>query len=820
MKRYAGLLAASFMTLALCLAPAYSSDGRSRKKKDRTAEAAAPEKSPYEKFTGKKGLLSAAGEISVYADGDKIYIEFPDSLMGREICMSSHVVESSDQMFAEGLEITGKSADFIVSRTDSAVVFRIPRPTYLASRRDSSMLRALEISGTDAVGHVFPIKYRNADSTAVVFEATGLFDSSDDSSVNLHAAWFANSQIVESTRVDEMSEIVEVKSFPGSVAVVQDATYDVELHTGYKSRLSATMVTTLSVLRRSMMPVREADSRIGLRTVRARRLDSRTGSENIGLATRWDLRDGKKIRVYVDTLLPVSWQNAVREGICAWNPAFEQAGLGTGAVEVLPYPSDSTFSAFNPSVSTVSFCGGGARNISAAIDTDGRTGEIRKFSIKIPGDYLLGLLFSTSFTIGDADPRFTSYELPDDAVCDVLRAQVMRIFGFCIGLGRNCAGSLAYTPDELRSPDFTREHGITASVMDNVLFNTFAGPGDRERGLVTIVDRVGPYDRFAVEWLYGSYAADGSDREALDSLAASKAGQREYLYVPLQSGSPDPRANEFDLGSDPFASFDAAMSHLRFAAANADRWFDSPDIPEENFRQLYVEWMWLKLIDNTKILSPLAGGVFSGDIRAGGSAPHFEAVPDNVQREAVRKVLGAFTDISWLDANKGLMDMSGAYSTYSGLTRMNAVGQSRLLSRMPYMARAQRLAGSGYTREAFLSDFQDAVMAGVSAGRLEPQEDDMVFRYLRALAAMSPVMKSNFDRSFRMDSKSLSDGLHIPLSGVSDTDVEGQDIIARKALEKARKTLVRGRAAAKDAYTAGRIAFLIHVVDVSLSGTR
>ena len=55
----------------------------------------------------------------------------------------------------------------------------------------------------------------------------------------------------------------------------------------------------------------------------------------------------------------------------------------------------------------------------------------------------------------------------------------------------------------------------------------------------------------------------------------SKIGKREFLYVPLQQNSPDPRPNEYDLGSDPFAAFDAAMSHLHFDAANADKWFVS-----------------------------------------------------------------------------------------------------------------------------------------------------------------------------------------------------------------------------------------------------
>ena len=68
-----------------------------------------------------------------------------------------------------------------------------------------------------------------------------------------------------------------------------------------------------------------------------------------------------------------------------------------------------------------------------------------------------------------------------------------------------------------------------------------------------------------------------------------------------------------------------------------------------------------------------------------------------------------------------------------------------------------------------------------------------------------------------MEQESFNDGLFIPLSGVGIVDVEGQDIIAKKALKNARKALVAGRSRASDSYTRGKIDFLVHVIDVSLN---
>ncbi len=815
MKKGTKHIAAFLLLLSLCALMAGEASGRSKKKKDKDkTEAPAPEKTPYEKFTSKKGLTVSKGEISVYKDGDKIFIEYPDSLIGREICLSSRVSESSDPIFAPGLDITGNSTDFRVSRTDSLVIFTVPRLPVLVSERDSSIIRALENSRSEAVQYVFPIKHHNADTSAVVFDASKLFDSSDKTAVDLYASWLGKGIIVESTRVDELSSVNSVRTFPGSVAVEQEATYDITLHSGFSARLSATIVTTLSVLEDNLMPVRKADDRIGLKTVRAQSYDSEKGFRNISIARRWDIRDGRKIRIYVDTLMPASWQKAVQEGLCAWNIAFRKAeGIGRDVVEAVPYPSDSTFSAFNPTISTVSFCGGGGRFITASLGSDSRTGEIRNCSINIPGEYLQSLLFSTSFTIGDVDPRYTSYNLPDDAVCEVLKAQIMRTFGFCLGLGRNCAGSLAYTPEELRDPGFTSVHGITASVTDNVLFNFLARPGDREKGVVTIVDRVGPYDEYAIDWLYGDYP----DGEALDSLIESRAGQREYLYVPLRKSNPDPRANEYDLGSDAFEAFDAMFSHMKYAAQNADKWFSSPDIPEAAFSQLYADWVWLEMIDCARMLYPLVGGVYSDPVTAGSKAELLRAVPEDVQKKAVSKVLGVFLDMDWMNSNRELLIMAGANSTFSQLSYMNALGQSRLMTRLPFVERSCRIAGGSYTREEFLSDVQSVLFADVVKGKLNPQEDDMIFRYIRALMGLSPVMQSNFDTAFHND-RPKTRSYFIPLEAVSSVDTEGQDIVARKALGNARKALVSGKAKASDKYVRGKIEFLIHVIDVCLEG--
>ncbi len=792
-----------------------------RKKSTAAADtsAVAKKKTPYEKFLGKKGLVTAKGSLTLYKDGEDIFLEIPDSLVGKDISINSYIESSSNLSLNQGSEVSGRNTFCNIRKTDSLILFTSVAPVFTTT--DSTIARALSLSRSASVIFSFPIKYRSTSDSSYVIKANSLFDLSEDKTFSLKGAYFDDTKIYESTFESDLSEIRKVMSFSGSAAVVQDATFSVHLLTNYEKQLTATVVTTLTILGDTTMPTREADSRIGARTTSVQSYDSHYGLKTRKIVNRWDLRDGKKITVYIDTLLPASWQKAIKEGLEAWNPAFRRIGLGD-IISAMPYPSDSSFSAYNPKFSTVSFCNGRAQNMQepgGRFFSDYRTGEILSTSIFIPRDYLKYLQFKCPYLIGDVDQRYFRYGFPDDAVCEVLRADIMKLFGKCLGLTSNYAGSLAYTPEELRSPSFTQEHGLTGSVLDNVLFNTLAKPGDKERGVVTIVDRIGPYDEYAIEWLYSTFPEGIDEKQALDSLIRSKAGERGYLYVPAQSNEPDPRANQYDLGSDPMATFDAAMSHLYYAASNSDKWLGSPEIPEEEIRNLYVEWIWLQMLNNVYMMYPYVGGIMSEDVRAGDDAVRFTAVPENIQRAAVKKMLETLFDTSWLDSNKDLMHLSGAYSTYKSMNFYNAIQQSRVLYRLGFVCRACRLAGSTYTADNLLSDVQDIVLRNVAKGKLEKQEDTMLGIYLSRLIHFSPVLSANLNEAMRVKGLTFTEDYTTPLDSADETDTEDLGWLAVKYLKKARKTFVNGKAKASDSYTAGKMAYLIQVIDYSL-GTK
>ena len=122
----------------------------------------------YETFVSKKGIKSAGECMRIYKDGAKLWMEFPDSLMGRRVILSSFMRRSSGWTSC-GTDISAKEV-FTLSRTDSLLLFTAP-----VVRPEDRLA---------PIRYAFPIKYRNTDSTAVVVEVSKLFDPSNKDAFN------------------------------------------------------------------------------------------------------------------------------------------------------------------------------------------------------------------------------------------------------------------------------------------------------------------------------------------------------------------------------------------------------------------------------------------------------------------------------------------------------------------------------------------------------------------------------------------------------------------------------------------------------------
>lgn len=64
------------------------------------------------------------------------------------------------------------------------------------------------------------------------------------------------------------------------------------------------------------------------------------------------------------------------------------------------------------------------------------------------------------------------------------------------------AGSIAYPVDSLRSKEFVKQHGLSASVMDKLPMNYLLSDDSYSEGMPLVQSVLGVYDDWVIRYLY------------------------------------------------------------------------------------------------------------------------------------------------------------------------------------------------------------------------------------------------------------------------------------------------------------------------------
>ena len=749
----------------------------------------------YETFISKAGMKSAGTCLRIYKDGNKYWMEFPDSLMGRRVILSSFM-RSSSGWTSCGTDISAKEV-FTLSRTDSLLF--LSSPVVMPESSESPLKESLSRSTIAPVRYAFPIKYRNTDSTAVVVEVSKLFDPSNKDAFNPEKVQVdGNAMVNKATPKPEFTHFKELVSYPSSAGVLQGITFKVapayDLGDGMLQlvqeeimSMDGDVATMLTLVPESSVKVRVADPRIGTVNSSRNLFSSDKGIKEEEIVSRWDITDGKKIVVYIDTLFSDPQREAVSRGILVWNKTFEAAGLGK-VIEARPY--ERGIAVENPLVSKVmADVHSSSGRLSVSVLSDPATGLVSACSVTVPAGIRDYFRMDGLFGISDVDPRWHEYEIPEDAFCEALSAKIMQAFAKVLGLRANAAGSFAYSPVQLRDPDFTRKHGITASVTDDVLFNKLARPGDRERGVVTVMDQPGAYDYMAVEWIYSRPDA-ASDKALADSLIQSKAGDPAFLYLPVINDSPDPRCCRGDLGNDPFEEYATALERLKYISANVPLWYESTVPHNTGFRTVLVEQILRHHCAEHKKLARMVGGLYVQDMSSG---KKYLSVDKDVQKKALTLAINGLDKLQYIDSNKELQAFSGAYNDFSTLMRINALTQNAMTNRLKWSAAATKLGITEYPVADLLSDITDEVTSNLRKGSVPEGEEFLVEVWMaRGLMPSLPVHEQNLKEYNHKPAQlyaplQLSEKLYGPvLETACIAEVERLEGILKRSLRAAR----------------------------------
>ena len=717
----------------------------------------------YQKLFKDKQVKTAHGLMTIHKIGDKVLVEFPIRLLGKDMMLTSSIEDISDN--GEGVvgQFAGYGLPFRFTRLDSTLqarIFLIDKP--LNNSSEMNWNEAIERSNAGGVYGTFKIEAYTPDSTAVVVDMTPLFMEYSPYTTPF-AAIGGNSFFGLISREHEYKKecslLKDVDAFDNNIMVTCELGFieNQYLFGAFKVipgdvKVSVTTNKMLMLLPEEPMRPRFADPRLGVSFMEVSQIENdRKGLKSTFYTKRWRVepvdeaayRRGETVEVkkpivfYMDTLMPKAWQPYIKEGIKAWNEAFEKIGF-RNVVRVMDFPKDDPdFNANNIKYSTIRYAPLWL-DMQNSMHVDPRTGEILNASLYIYDGLVSGLKTNRMLTTMAADPGVRTTRFSEEMVGELIRAEIMREAGINLGLVYNAGASAVYPVDSLRSPSFTQEHGLSPSVMDYVPCNYIAQPGDVEKGVRMVPGGLGEYDYYVIRWLYEPISTASTPKDeftTLDRWIREGRTNPNYRFGKVPYYYYDPRCFTGDLGDDHLKALEYAVNNLKIAVRNFYDWYAEGDEDLSLRSQLYNS-LRSQLQKRINDVSVNLGGFYQMEAFSSEKEPSYVVVPGAIQKAAVKCMIDMAKDLAWLE-NKAVEKKLEIRNSNVDQIRSFILGT--LTFRLKYVALGAEKGGD-YSLAEYVEDIYRNVWDGTLKNRpLEKYEMDLQKEFLGSVVASSTI---------------------------------------------------------------------------------
>ena len=717
----------------------------------------------YQKLFKGKQVKTAHGLMTVHKIGDKVLVEFPIRLLGKDMMLTSSIENISDN--GEGVvgQFAGYGLPFCFTRLDSTLqarIFLIDKP--LNNSLETNWNEAIERSNAGGVYGTFKIKAYTPDSTAVVVDMTPLFMEYSPYTTPFTAIGgnsFFGLISREHEYKKECSMLKDVDAFDNNIMVTCELGFveNQYLFGAFKVipgdvKVSVTTNKMLMLLPEEPMRPRLADPRLGVSFMEVSQVENdRKGVKSTFYTKRWRVepvdevahRRGEMVEVkkpivfYMDTLMPKEWQPYIKEGIEAWNEAFEKIGF-KDVVRVMDFPKDDPdFNANNIKYSTIRYAPLWL-DMQNLMHVDPRTGEILNASLYIYDGLVSGLKTNRMLTTMATDPSVRTTRFSEEMIGELIRVEIMREAGINLGLVYNAGASAVYPVDSLRSPSFTREHGLSPSVMDYVPCNYIAQPGDVEKGVRMVPGGLGEYDYYVIRWLYEPIPTVSTPKDefaTLDCWIREGRTNPKYRFGKVPYYYYDPRCFTGDLGDDHLKALEYAVNNLKIAVRNFYDWYAEGDEDLSLRSQLYnsLRGQLQKRINDVSVN---LGGFYQMEAFSTEKEPSYVVVPGTIQKAAVKCMIDMAKDLAWLE-NKAVEKKLEIRNSNVDQIRSFILGT--LTFRLKYVALGAEKGGD-YSLAEYVEDIYRNVWDGTLKNRpLEKYEMDLQKEFLGSVVASSTI---------------------------------------------------------------------------------
>jgi hypothetical protein len=570
----------------------------------------------------------------------------------------------------------------------------------------------------------FAIQAYNKDSNAVVIEVTSLF-STDVPELGL------NRRVRDSYKVRRLAfpENIETRSTMTYEAtqVPQDnslGTISVLLHHSMVRLPEKPMKPRLYDERVSFFGVRQYDYGYDAQRAEERRYIARWRLEpkDIDAFKRGELTEPvKPIVFYIDRGVPDKWRPWLKKGVESWQEAFEKAGFKNAILAKDPplATEDPDWSSEDARYATIRWLPSEIQNAYGPHISDPRTGEILDADIGFFHN-VMNLARNWYFVqVGAVDPRARTLPLPDEVMGELLLYIAAHEVGHSLGFPHNMKATSQYPVDSLRSKTFTERYGTEASIMDYGRFNYVAQPGDGAH----LVPKIGPYDKFAVEWGYKPIPGAETPNDEKEELNAVAERQEREPYLRFGNADGiDPTAQTEDLGNDPVAATRYGMMNIKRIA---DMLLSATTKQGKDYTTLKEVYNQL-VAQRTRELGHVAnviGGIVRTNRVAGQDGVVHVGVSRDKQREAMRFLIaeGFRTPTEILKPEiLSLVEPTGTQARVlrGHQTLLNIVLNNGRLERLANTQGLARKGEDAYKLSEMLSDLRNGIWSELSGSRV------------------------------------------------------------------------------------------------------
>jgi len=375
---------------------------------------------------------------------------------------------------------------------------------------------------------------------------------------------------------------------------------------------------------------------------------------------------------------------------------------------------------------------------------DPRTGEILESDIILYHN-LLKLARDWYFVQASPnDPKAQQLPLPDELVTELVTYIVTHEVGHTLGFPHNMKASSAFSVAQLRDPKFTAENGTEASIMDYGRFNYIAQPEDK---VTQLIPKIGPYDRFAVEWGYSQFKdADTFEKEKvkLDEIVARQLKDRTLLF----GGGGDPSAQTEDLSDDAVVATELGLKNIDRVAGYLVKATSKKGEDYEQLRNMYGQLVGQRTRELMHVVG-LVGGSIQTNFYFGDADKQYNPVPAEQQKKAV-----AFLVSQGLATPKALIAPDIVARLEAGGAADRILGNQRTILRMlvnenRVKKMAEQVANDpkGYAPGDMLADLRTGILADLKAEKidLDLYNRNLIRAYVDTLVGEVTKSSSNSD---------------------------------------------------------------------------